>query len=78
MLLLSMFPRLYRACVRRISLCSLLTGALLEAIAALGARSAPPYPFPQGCNSHAVLKGGCIEIDDMYGSVCKAFKLKNK
>lgn len=38
---------------------SLLTGALLEAIAALGARSTLSYPFPQGTahNSHAVLKG---------------------
>lgn len=38
---------------------SLLTGALLEAVAALGARSALSYPFPQGTghNSHAVLKG---------------------
>lgn len=38
---------------------SLLTGALLEAVAALGARSALSYPFPQGIghNSHAVLKG---------------------
>lgn len=78
MLFLFMFPRLYRACVQRISLCSLLTGALLEAVAALGARSALPYPFPQGSNSHVVLKGRCIEIDALYGSMCKAFKLKNK
>lgn len=52
-------PRVYRACLQRTSVFSLLTGALLEAIAALGARSALPYPFPQGTghNSHAVLKG---------------------
>lgn len=57
----SSFPssRVYRACLQRTSVFSLLTGALLEAIAALGARSALPYPFPQGTghNSHAVLKG---------------------
>uniref|UniRef100_A0A8C9X4P7 Phosphoinositide phospholipase C n=1 Tax=Sander lucioperca TaxID=283035 RepID=A0A8C9X4P7_SANLU len=44
------------ACGQRTSVCSLLTGALLEATAALGARSALPYPLPQGPNSHAVLK----------------------
>lgn len=57
----SSFPpsRVYRACLQRTSLVSLLSGALLEAIAALGARSALPYPLPQGTgNSHAVLKGG--------------------
>ncbi|XP_076616405.1 1-phosphatidylinositol 4,5-bisphosphate phosphodiesterase epsilon-1 isoform X2 [Chaetodon auriga] len=48
--------RFYRACPQRTSVCSLLTGALLEATAALGARSALPYPVPQGPNSHAVLK----------------------
>ncbi|XP_070846751.1 1-phosphatidylinositol 4,5-bisphosphate phosphodiesterase epsilon-1 [Chaetodon trifascialis] len=48
--------RFYRACAQRTSVCSLLTGALLEATAALGARSALPYPVPQGPNSHAVLK----------------------
>uniref|UniRef100_H2TGF4 Phosphoinositide phospholipase C n=1 Tax=Takifugu rubripes TaxID=31033 RepID=H2TGF4_TAKRU len=48
--------RVYRACLQRTSLFSLLTGALLEAIAALGARSALPYSFPQGSNSHVVLK----------------------
>uniref|UniRef100_A0A8C4HFJ3 Phosphoinositide phospholipase C n=1 Tax=Dicentrarchus labrax TaxID=13489 RepID=A0A8C4HFJ3_DICLA len=32
-------PRFYRACDQRTSVCSLLTGALLEATAALGARS---------------------------------------
>lgn len=52
--------RVYRACLQRTSLFSLLTGALLEAIAALGARSALPYSFPQGSNSHVVLKGGYI------------------
>lgn len=52
--------RFYRACLQRTSLCSLLTGALLEATTALGARSTIPYPFPQGLNSHAVLKGGCF------------------
>lgn len=50
--------RVYRACLQRTSLFSLLTGALLEAIAALGARSALPCPFPQGSNSHVLLKGG--------------------
>ncbi|KAM9336797.1 1-phosphatidylinositol 4,5-bisphosphate phosphodiesterase epsilon-1 [Symphorus nematophorus] len=49
-------PRFYRACAQRTSVCSLLTGALLEATAALGARSALLYPLPQGPNSHAVLK----------------------
>ncbi|KAM6898546.1 1-phosphatidylinositol 4,5-bisphosphate phosphodiesterase epsilon-1 isoform 2-T2 [Lycodopsis pacificus] len=48
--------RFYRACGQRTSVCSLLTGALLEATAALGARSALPYPLPQSPNSHAVLK----------------------
>lgn len=43
-------------------MCSLLTGALLEATAALGARSALPYPLPQGPNSHAVLKGGFYTV----------------
>uniref|UniRef100_A0A8C4HFA5 Phosphoinositide phospholipase C n=1 Tax=Dicentrarchus labrax TaxID=13489 RepID=A0A8C4HFA5_DICLA len=47
-------PRFYRACDQRTSVCSLLTGALLEATAALGARSALLYPLPQGPNSHAV------------------------
>lgn len=47
-------------------MCSLLTGALLEATAALGARSALPYPFPQGPNSHAVLKGGCYTVEWVY------------
>uniref|UniRef100_A0A3B4VIV0 Phosphoinositide phospholipase C n=1 Tax=Seriola dumerili TaxID=41447 RepID=A0A3B4VIV0_SERDU len=46
----------YRSCGQRTSVCSLLTGALLEATTALGARSALPYPLPQGPNSHAVLK----------------------
>uniref|UniRef100_A0A3Q4BGW2 Phosphoinositide phospholipase C n=1 Tax=Mola mola TaxID=94237 RepID=A0A3Q4BGW2_MOLML len=57
-LYLRIFPssRIYRACVQRTSVCSLLTGALLEATAALGARSSLPNPFPQGSNSHAVLK----------------------
>ncbi|KAM8730218.1 1-phosphatidylinositol 4,5-bisphosphate phosphodiesterase epsilon-1 isoform 2-T2 [Acanthopagrus schlegelii] len=49
-------PRFYRACAQRTSVCSLLTGALLEATAALGARSALPYPLPPGPNCHAVLK----------------------
>ncbi|XP_056881029.1 1-phosphatidylinositol 4,5-bisphosphate phosphodiesterase epsilon-1 isoform X2 [Takifugu flavidus] len=49
-------PGVYRACLQRTSLFSLLTGALLEAIAALGARSALPYSFPQGSSSHVVLK----------------------
>ncbi|XP_042363571.1 1-phosphatidylinositol 4,5-bisphosphate phosphodiesterase epsilon-1 isoform X2 [Plectropomus leopardus] len=49
-------PRFYRACGQRTSVCSLLTGALLEATTALGARSALPYPWPPGPNSHAVLK----------------------
>lgn len=55
------FPpsRVYRACLQRTSVFSLLTGALLEAVAALGARSTLLYPFPQGTghNNHAVLKG---------------------
>uniref|UniRef100_A0A673AZE3 Phosphoinositide phospholipase C n=1 Tax=Sphaeramia orbicularis TaxID=375764 RepID=A0A673AZE3_9TELE len=54
---LSLFiSRFYRACGQRTSVCSLLTGALLEATAALGARTTLPYPFPQGSNCHAVLK----------------------
>lgn len=53
--------RFYRACLQRTLVCSLLTGALLEATAALGARTALPCPFPQGPNGHAVLKGGCIK-----------------
>uniref|UniRef100_A0A8C4NR84 Phosphoinositide phospholipase C n=1 Tax=Dicentrarchus labrax TaxID=13489 RepID=A0A8C4NR84_DICLA len=48
------FILFYRACDQRTSVCSLLTGALLEATAALGARSALLYPLPQGPNSHAV------------------------
>ncbi|XP_068161011.1 1-phosphatidylinositol 4,5-bisphosphate phosphodiesterase epsilon-1 isoform X2 [Antennarius striatus] len=48
--------RLYRACARRTSVCSLLTGALLEATASLGARSSLPYPSTQCFNSHGVLK----------------------
>uniref|UniRef100_A0A8C5GAX5 Phosphoinositide phospholipase C n=1 Tax=Gouania willdenowi TaxID=441366 RepID=A0A8C5GAX5_GOUWI len=46
----------YRACDQRTSVCTLLTGALLEATTALGARSSLPYPLPQCANSHAVLK----------------------
>ncbi|KAK5850867.1 hypothetical protein PBY51_001706 [Eleginops maclovinus] len=49
-------PRFYRACVQRTSACSLLSGALLEATASLGNRSALPCPLPQIPNSHAVLK----------------------
>ncbi|XP_047233215.1 1-phosphatidylinositol 4,5-bisphosphate phosphodiesterase epsilon-1 isoform X3 [Girardinichthys multiradiatus] len=48
--------RLYRACVQRTSLCSLLTGALLEATVSLGARATPPFSLPQCSNGHAVLK----------------------
>ncbi|XP_067343734.1 1-phosphatidylinositol 4,5-bisphosphate phosphodiesterase epsilon-1 isoform X4 [Channa argus] len=48
--------RFYRACGQRSLVCSLLTGALLEATAAIGARSALLYPLVQGPNSHAVLK----------------------
>uniref|UniRef100_A0A3P8TPD4 Phosphoinositide phospholipase C n=1 Tax=Amphiprion percula TaxID=161767 RepID=A0A3P8TPD4_AMPPE len=48
--------RFYRACGQRTSVCSLLTGALLEATAALGARSSLLYPLPQCPNGHAVLK----------------------
>ncbi|XP_076007670.1 1-phosphatidylinositol 4,5-bisphosphate phosphodiesterase epsilon-1 isoform X2 [Genypterus blacodes] len=48
--------RSFRACGLRTSLCSLLTGALLEAALALGARSALPCPPPQASASHAVLK----------------------
>ncbi|KAF7668924.1 hypothetical protein LDENG_00276200 [Lucifuga dentata] len=47
--------RSYRACDLRTSLCSLLTGALLEVTLALGARSALPLLVPQS-SSHAVLK----------------------
>uniref|UniRef100_A0A4W6D086 Phosphoinositide phospholipase C n=1 Tax=Lates calcarifer TaxID=8187 RepID=A0A4W6D086_LATCA len=46
----------YRSCGQRTSVCSLLTGALLEATVALGARSSLPYFLPQSPNSHAVLK----------------------
>ncbi|KAK7919592.1 hypothetical protein WMY93_010876 [Mugilogobius chulae] len=48
----------HRACSVRTSVCSLLSGALLEATAALGSRfSLPlPLPCPQSANSHAVLK----------------------
>ncbi|KAM9837938.1 1-phosphatidylinositol 4,5-bisphosphate phosphodiesterase epsilon-1 [Aulostomus maculatus] len=49
-------PRFYRACSKRTSVCSLLTGALLEATVALGARSALPCSFTQVCNSQAMLK----------------------
>ncbi|XP_061665824.1 1-phosphatidylinositol 4,5-bisphosphate phosphodiesterase epsilon-1 isoform X2 [Syngnathoides biaculeatus] len=50
-------PRFYLACGRRTSVCSLLTGALLEATAALGSRSASPCPFGHSLNSgHGVLK----------------------
>ncbi|XP_028991292.1 1-phosphatidylinositol 4,5-bisphosphate phosphodiesterase epsilon-1 isoform X2 [Betta splendens] len=48
--------RLYRACGQRTSACSLLSGALLEATAALGSRSAGPHPPPQAANGHGVLK----------------------
>uniref|UniRef100_A0A3Q0RX65 Phosphoinositide phospholipase C n=1 Tax=Amphilophus citrinellus TaxID=61819 RepID=A0A3Q0RX65_AMPCI len=48
--------RFYRACSQKTTLCSLLTGALLEATLSLGARSALLYPLPQCPNSHAVLK----------------------
>ncbi|KAK5905971.1 hypothetical protein CgunFtcFv8_001875 [Champsocephalus gunnari] len=48
--------RFYRACVQRTSACALLTGALLEATAALGSRSSLPCPLPQIPNCHAVLK----------------------
>lgn len=50
--------RLYRACGWRTSVCSLLTGALLEATVAVGARSPLPLPLLQCPNNHAVLKGG--------------------
>ncbi|XP_037134464.1 1-phosphatidylinositol 4,5-bisphosphate phosphodiesterase epsilon-1 isoform X4 [Syngnathus acus] len=50
-------PRFYLACTQRTSVCSLLSGALLEATAALGARSALPCPLGQSPNSsHGVLK----------------------
>ncbi|XP_053720774.1 1-phosphatidylinositol 4,5-bisphosphate phosphodiesterase epsilon-1 isoform X1 [Synchiropus splendidus] len=48
--------RLYRACSLRTAVCSLLTGALLEATAALGARSSFPCPVTAHTSSHAVLK----------------------
>lgn len=59
---ISTSSRLYRACLQRTLVSSLLTGALLEATAALGSRSAVPYAFPQGPTSHAVLKGGCYTV----------------
>uniref|UniRef100_A0AAQ5YKB9 Phosphoinositide phospholipase C n=1 Tax=Amphiprion ocellaris TaxID=80972 RepID=A0AAQ5YKB9_AMPOC len=43
----------YRACGQRTSVCSLLTGALLEATAALGARSSLLYPFSGRCRQLA-------------------------
>ncbi|XP_075884265.1 1-phosphatidylinositol 4,5-bisphosphate phosphodiesterase epsilon-1 isoform X2 [Nelusetta ayraudi] len=49
-------PRFYRACLQRTPLCSLLTGALLEATTAIGARTALLCPLPQGLSSQAVLK----------------------
>ncbi|XP_056152745.1 1-phosphatidylinositol 4,5-bisphosphate phosphodiesterase epsilon-1 [Lampris incognitus] len=49
-------PRFYRSAGRRTSACALLTGALLEATAALGARSASPCPVPPASSSHAMLK----------------------
>ncbi|KAI9514186.1 hypothetical protein NQZ68_035213 [Dissostichus eleginoides] len=52
--------RFYRACVQRTSACSLLTGALLEATAALGSRSSLPCPLPQIPNCHAVLKANQV------------------
>ncbi|XP_020567543.2 1-phosphatidylinositol 4,5-bisphosphate phosphodiesterase epsilon-1 isoform X4 [Oryzias latipes] len=48
--------RFYLACGWRTSLCSLLTGAILEATVAIGARSSLLCPPPQCPNSHAVLK----------------------
>ncbi|XP_072312345.1 1-phosphatidylinositol 4,5-bisphosphate phosphodiesterase epsilon-1 isoform X2 [Eucyclogobius newberryi] len=50
--------RLYRACSVRTCVCSLLSGAVLEATAALGARSSLPLPAPspQNANCHTVLK----------------------
>ncbi|XP_061564651.1 1-phosphatidylinositol 4,5-bisphosphate phosphodiesterase epsilon-1 isoform X3 [Cololabis saira] len=48
--------RFYRACGWRTSVCSLLTGALLEATVAVGARSSIPCPLLQCPNTHAVLK----------------------
>lgn len=69
--------RIYRACVQRTSVCSLLTGALLEATAALGARSSLPNPFPQGSNSHAVLKGECSAGVWVFDSA-KVFTFKIK
>ncbi|XP_058477625.1 1-phosphatidylinositol 4,5-bisphosphate phosphodiesterase epsilon-1 [Solea solea] len=48
--------RLYRSCGQRTSVCSLLTGALQEATAALGARCPLPYVLPQCPNNHGVLK----------------------
>ncbi|XP_028286100.1 1-phosphatidylinositol 4,5-bisphosphate phosphodiesterase epsilon-1 isoform X4 [Parambassis ranga] len=48
--------RFYRACGQRTSVCSFLSGALLEATAALGARSSLLYPLPLCPSSHAVLK----------------------
>uniref|UniRef100_A0A3P9MIG5 Phosphoinositide phospholipase C n=1 Tax=Oryzias latipes TaxID=8090 RepID=A0A3P9MIG5_ORYLA len=50
------FSRFYLACGWRTSLCSLLTGAILEATVAIGARSSLLFPSPQCPNSHAVLK----------------------
>ncbi|MEQ2164790.1 hypothetical protein GOODEAATRI_010356, partial [Goodea atripinnis] len=59
--------RLYRACVQRTSLCSLLTGALLEATVSLGARPTLPFSLPQCSNGHAVLKGEWLYCNRMFG-----------
>ncbi|XP_023196734.1 1-phosphatidylinositol 4,5-bisphosphate phosphodiesterase epsilon-1 isoform X2 [Xiphophorus maculatus] len=48
--------RLYRACDQKTLLCSLLTGAFLEATVSLGARASLPFSLPQCSNGHAVLK----------------------
>lgn len=48
--------RFYRSCGQQTSVCSLLTGALLEATTALGARSSLLYPCPQSSNCLAVVK----------------------
>lgn len=60
------FSRFYLACGWRTSLCSLLTGAILEATVAIGARSSLLCPPPQCPNSHAVLKGAFQSFNSDY------------
>ncbi|KAM4715436.1 1-phosphatidylinositol 4,5-bisphosphate phosphodiesterase epsilon-1 isoform 2-T3 [Anableps anableps] len=48
--------RLYRACDQKTLLCSLLTGAFLEATVSVGARASLSFSLPQCSNGQAVLK----------------------